>query len=164
MTIAGDPALAPLERLIGTWTTEATHPAMRSVVVHGTAAIEWLEGGRFQIHRTRTDHPDFPDAIWIVGDMRRDRVDGAARAGDAPAPAPSWQMHYFDSRGVFRVYEAAVDDDAWRWWRDVPGFAQRFTGRFADGGDTIVGQSQLREDDVHWTDDLAITYRRQRAS
>jgi hypothetical protein len=69
-------------------------------------------------------------------------------------------MHYFDSRGVFRVYETSVRDESWRWWRDVAGFSQRFTGRFADGGDTIVGRSRLCEDDVHWADDLAITYRR----
>jgi hypothetical protein len=83
--MTADPMLAPLNRLVGTWTTEATHPAMPGVVVHGTVVVEWLEGERFL----------------------------------------------------------------------------RFTGRFADGGDTIVGASQLREDDVHWTDDLAITYRRQ---
>lgn len=161
MKPTADPTLAPLDRLVGTWTTEATHPAMPGVVVHGTAVVEWLEGERFLIHRARTDHPDFPDAISIIGDMERDRVD---RAGDRAArPPSSLRMHYFDSRGVFRDYETRVDDEAWHWWRDVAGFSQRFTGRFADGGDTIVGRSQLREDDVHWTDDLAITYRRQKA-
>jgi hypothetical protein len=69
-------------------------------------------------------------------------------------------MHYYDSRGVFRAYDAAIDETSWRWSREVPGMSQRFTGTFADGGDTIVGLSQLREDDVHWKDDLAITYRR----
>ena len=29
-------------------------------------------------------------------------------------------------------------------------------------GDTIVGRSRLCEDNVHWKDDLAITYRRRR--
>jgi hypothetical protein len=160
--MTADPTLAPLDRLVGTWTTEATHPAMPGVVVHGTAAIEWLEGERFLILRTRTDHPDFPDAISIIGDMEADRVDDG---GDPAPPAPSpWRMHYFDSRGVFRVYETRVTGDAWQWWRDAAGFSQRFTGRFADGGDTIVGLSQLRKDDIHWADDLAITYRRRRGS
>ena len=163
MQTTPDPTLAPLDRLVGTWTTEATHPAMPGVVVHGTAIVEWLEGRRFLIHRARTDHPDFPDAISIIGDMERDRVGGADADGSAAARTPSpWRLHYFDSRGVFRVYETSVDDDAWRWWRNVAGFSQRFTGRFADGGDTIVGLSQLCEDDVHWTDDLAITYRRRK--
>jgi hypothetical protein len=159
--MTADPTFAPLDRLVGTWTTEATHPAMPGVVVHGTARVEWLEGERFLIHRARTDHPDFPDAISIIGDMESDRVEGGAEA--AARTPPSWRMHYFDSRGVFRVYETSVADDEWRWWRDTAGFSQRFTGRFADGGDTIVGLSQLCEDDVHWADDLAITYRRQKA-
>lgn len=42
------------------WATEATHPALPGVIVHGTAVIEWLEGQRFLIHRARTDHPEFP--------------------------------------------------------------------------------------------------------
>jgi hypothetical protein len=71
-------------------------------------------------------------------------------------------MHYFDSRGVFRIFDANVDDETWRVWRESPGFSQRFTGTFADGGDTIAGLWQLREDDVHWNDDLRITYRRRR--
>jgi hypothetical protein len=159
MKITDDPTLAPLNRLLGTWITEATHPAMPGLVVHGTASVEWLEGERFLIVRSRTDHPDFPDAISIIGDMERDRVD---EKGEAPSggEASSWGMHYFDSRGVFRAYETNVADDAWHWWREVAGFSQRFTGRFADGGNTIIGLSQLRRDDVHWADDLAITYRR----
>ena len=69
-------------------------------------------------------------------------------------------MHYFDSRGVFRVYEVSIDDESWRLWRNAPGFSQRFTGTFADGGDAIVGRWQLCQDDVRWDDDLEITYRR----
>jgi hypothetical protein len=41
-------------------------------------------------------------------------------------------------------------------------FSQRFTGTWADGGDTILGRRQLGRDDVHWMGDLAITYRRRR--
>ena len=48
-------------------------------------------------------------------------------------------MHYFDSRGVFRLYEVSIDNEALRIWRDASGFSQRFTGTFADGGDTIAG-------------------------
>jgi len=159
-----EPTFKPLDRLVGTWTTEATHPAAPGVVVRGTVVVEWLEGERFLIHRARTDHPDFPDSISITGLMDQDRMDGAS--GNAPGAATAaggesrLRMHYFDSRGVFRVYEASMDDASWRFWRDAPGFAQRFTGTLADGGDTIVGRSQLCRDGVHWHDDLAITYRR----
>lgn len=48
-----------------------------------------------------------------------------------------------------------------RFWRTAPGFSQRFTGTFADGGDTIVGRTELCQDDTHWEYDLQIIYRRQ---
>jgi hypothetical protein len=146
-----------LRRMLGSWTTEATHPAFAGVVVHGTADVTWLEGERFLIHRARTDHPDFPDSISIIGVMDQDRAEGAAVAEDSGDPLT---MHYYDSRGVFRVYRASFDAHTWRIWRDSPGFSQRFTGTFADGGRTIAGVWQLSEDDAHWNDDLRITYRR----
>jgi hypothetical protein len=140
-----------LERLVGSWTTEATHPALPGVVVKGTAVVEWLEGKRFLIIRSSNDHPEFPDAIAILGVMEHDRAEGASEPG-------AMRMHYYDSRGVFRVYETSIDASAWRWWREAPGFSQRFVGTFVDGA--IDGRSQLCEDDVNWRDDLAITYRR----
>ncbi|MEO7457973.1 MAG: hypothetical protein ABIY52_17080 [Gemmatimonadaceae bacterium] len=149
-----DQTLKLLGRLVGTWTTEATHPMVPGTVVHGTAHVEWLEGERFILFRATTDHPDFPDSLSVIGDMARDRADDAA--------ASQLGLQYFDSRGVFRECGASITATEWRWWRDAKGFSQTFTGTFADE-DTIVGQCQLREDDVHWKDDLAITYRRQRS-
>jgi hypothetical protein len=156
-----EPVLEPLDPLVGAWTTEATHPASPGIVVHGTAVIEWLEGERFLIHRARTDHPDFPDSISIIGDTERDRVDNASHPGPGVTES-RLNMHYFDSRGVFRIYHVSMDDQVWRLWRDAPGFSQRFTGTFADGGDTVDGRWQLCRDDTHWDDDLQITYRRSR--
>jgi hypothetical protein len=155
-----DPTLQLLGRLVGTWTTEATHPAMPGLTVHGSVTVEWLEGERFLIHRARTDHPDFPDSISIIGHTEDDRVDETTHAVPVSAERAPMRMHYYDSRGVYRAYEARIDNVAWRWWREVPGFSQRFNGTFTDGGDTIVGRSELRRDDVHWVDDLQITYRR----
>lgn len=151
-----DPSIVALERLLGTWTTEATHPAMPGVLVRGTVEVSWLEGERFLIHRGRTDHPDFPDSISILGIMDRDRAEGT----NAPDAGPGLRMHYFDSRGVFRDYDASVDDVAFRFSRLAAGFSQRFVGTFADGGATIAGTSQVSPDGTHWDDDLAITYRR----
>lgn len=157
-----EPELERLNRLVGTWTTEGTHPAVPGVVVRGTVTVEWLEGERFLIHRGRTDHPDFPDSISIIGFTDRDRVGDASGAAPGAAGKRDLSMDYYDSRGVFRVYSAGIDNEAWRFWRNAPGFSQRFTGTFADGGDTIVGVSQLCKDEVHWNDDLKITYRRRR--
>lgn len=145
-------------RLVGTWSTEATHPALPGVVVQGHAEIEWLEGERFLIQRSRQDHPDFPSSISLIGSMEDDRVSPGARR--AERHDASLSMHYFDERGVFRVYEAAIDDAAWKLLRQAPGFSQRFVGTFADKGHSISGLWQLCRDDVHWEDDLRITYRR----
>jgi hypothetical protein len=136
-----DHGLAPLHALVGTWATEATHPAYPSTVVTGRATFEWLEGERFLIQRSRTDHPDFPDSIAILG-----------------APEEQLAMHYYDSRGVHRVYGMSVDQGVWRMWRDAPGFSQRFEGTL--GEDTIAGLWQLSRDDSSWDDDLMITFHR----
>jgi hypothetical protein len=161
MTVKAEPRLEPLNRLVGRWTTESTHPMVPGIVVHGTATIEWLEGERFLMQRAHMDHPDFPNSTAIIGFTDRDRVDHAT-GGAAPAGERPLSMHYYDSRGVFRAMQASIDDESWRIWRNDPGFSQRFTGTFADGGDTIVGRWQLCEDDVHWNDDLQITYRRRK--
>ncbi len=122
--------------------------------------VEWLEGARFLIHRARNDHPDFPDSISIVGYVDRDRVDNPS--GGEPNSAENLCMHYFDSRGVFRVYDLSVDDEAWRIWRSAPGMSQRFTVLFSDDGDTLDGRWDLSEDDQNWVRDLRIIYRRRR--
>jgi hypothetical protein len=156
-----NPELNQLGRLVGTWTTQATHPAVPGVVVRGTVEFAWLEGERFLIQRARTDHADFPGFMAVLGVTDKDRVDpGASETTGADESAMT--MHYFDSRGVFRVYDVSIDGEALRIWRNAPGFSQRFTGTFADGGDTIAGTWQLCRDDVNWNDHLAITYRRRK--
>lgn len=134
--------LGPLGRLVGEWKTEMTHPQLPSHVVRGETTFEWLEGELFLIQRSRTDHPDFPDSISVLGD-----TDGL-------------RMHYFDSRGAHRVYEFGFEGGAWKIWRDHPGFSQRFTGNFDDDGNTIDGLWQLAEGDHAYADDLKITFRR----
>lgn len=152
-----------LNRLVGTWTTEATHPALPGLVVQGTAVVEWLEGERFLILRSRNDHPDFPDSISVVGFTDRDRVENGSTEDAAAAIDSPLTMYYFDSRGVFRICDLSVGEQEWRIWRYAPGWSQRFTGTFSGDGDTIAGLWQLRRDDDRWNDDLQITYRRVRA-
>ena len=154
-----DSAFEALGGLVGTWTTEATHPAVPGVV-HGTVFVEWLEGRRFLIHRARTDHPDFPDSVSIIGRMEHDRVQGASSVAPSSGDTPPLRMHYFDSRGVFRVYEVSIDATSWRLWREAPEFSQRFTGTMSARGDVVVGRWQICRDNVNWADDLEITYHR----
>ena len=141
-------------RLVGEWTTEATHPAFPGTTVSGTAAVQWLEGERFLMFRSHNDHPDFPDSISIIGETE------------------GLQWHYFDSRGVHRIYEIRVTEDAWEIVRNVarsdapeigreaPPFSQRLTVTFEDDDNTMQGRSKISFDDETWQDDLQITYRR----
>jgi hypothetical protein len=69
-------------------------------------------------------------------------------------------MLYFDERGVSRKYEVTLRDNTWKWWRNAPGFSQRFTGTLVDGGRTIVGTGELSRDGTMWEKDLELTYRR----
>jgi hypothetical protein len=131
------------QRLVGTWATEATHPMLPGTVVNGQASFEWLEDQRFLIQRAHYDHSEIPDAIAVTG-----IIDGK----------PS--MHYFDPRGVHRVFAVDFTADTWRFWNDAPGFSQRFTATFNDD-DVINGQAELSTDDgITWEPDLTITYRR----
>ena len=135
--------LAAFDSLIGEWTVEATHPMLPSTVVTGRTTYEWLEGQHFLIQRSTMDHPDFPDSISVVGFVD-DELTG----------------HYFDSRGVFRVYRLAMEGDTLRMWRDHPGFSQRLEARLSDDATTLAGVWQLSRDDETWDDDLAITFTR----
>lgn len=138
------PALEPLSALVGVWFVEMTHVKLPDTV-HGQKTFEWLEGGHFLLERSRFDHPDVPDSISIYG------------AGDSDAPLG---VHYFDSRGVLRVSKMSLSDGTWKVWRDAPGFSQRFTGKFGEGGKTIEVSGELSKDGVNWEHDFTHTYTR----
>ena len=137
-----DPALAPFDALIGTWSTEARHPLVDEVV-KGSVTFEWLEGGHFVVLHSHNDHELFPDAISVIG---------ASEAGDELV------MEYFDSRGIRRTYGVSLDGGVLRIWRDQPGFEQRFSAQIAD--DVFEGVFQLAETPGDWQDDMKVTYRR----
>ena len=137
--------LEPFEALIGEWTMEMTHPMLEGSVVHGRTSYEWLEGGRFLIQRSVSDHPQFPDSICVIGVMEGDE---------------DLSMQYFDSRGVHRIYEIAFDGTELMLKRDAPGFDQRGTAKLSDDGSTLTGLYQLNENDQGFRDDLGFTHRR----
>jgi hypothetical protein len=136
-----DPTLEPLDALVGTWATEATHPLVDELVP-GSVRFEWLEGKRFLIQRARNDHELFPDAIWLIG---------AAESGDGLV------AEYFDSRGVRRTYEGSLEDGELRFWGEFPEFAQRFSATLAE--DSFEGRWQLARTPGDWRDDLRVIYR-----
>ena len=147
------PGLPGWQRFIGRWVTEGAHPLLPGQVIRGYTTFEWLAGRQFVLQRSHSDHPDIPDAIAIIG------ATGEPGAVE-PGAGQQLSLHYYDSRGLYRVYTVSLEGDQWRFWRDDPGFRQRFTGRFSADGDTITGQGQMARMGSGWEDDLALTYRR----
>jgi hypothetical protein len=139
----------PLERLIGGWEVEFRMPGVPPA--GGTTTFDWLLGRRFVAQRARADHPDAPEGYMVI-------APDANRLG-------GWLQHYFDSRGVVRIYEMDLDGPVWTLTRTNPDFspldfAQRWVGRFSDDGDTIEGRWETSPDGEDWQLDFHLTYRR----
>ncbi|HKO17193.1 MAG TPA: hypothetical protein VJU87_13225 [Gemmatimonadaceae bacterium] len=140
-----NPALQPLSVLVGAWNTVGTHPLVPGTTFHGRSSFGWLEGGAFLIMHSEIDEPDIPSAIAVFGS---DDTTGEC------------SMLYFDERGVSRRYEVSFRDYLWKWWRDAPGFSQRFTATISEDGRTIVGRGEYSRDGESWEPDLQLTYTR----
>ena len=139
------PGLEALDGLVGGWDTEATHPMLPGAVVGGHSVFEWLDGERFLIARSHMDHPDVPDSISVIGDTE------------------GLRMHYFDSRGVSRIYDMSYAHHVWKMSREAAGpdaFGQRFEWSLSSDRNIIDGRSELCHDGETWQEDLLITYRR----
>ena len=111
--------------------------------VRGRVSFAWIEGGAFLLMRAAVDWAGPSGAVAIIG---RD---------DA---AEDYSMLYFDARGVSRIYGMNLDGGVWRQWRAAPGFSQRFTGTFDDGGRTITARWEKSTDGSHWEHDFDLTY------
>jgi hypothetical protein len=148
-------AIERLQPFIGEWNMEAVFPSsspaagMQATGVARTV-FEYLAGRRFVIQRWELPHPDAPDGIAIIG-WDRDRG--------------SLVQHYFDSRGVARLYEMSFEDGLWKLSRTAADFspldfAQRYTGRISEDGDTIQGRWELSTDGPQWQHDFELNYRK----
>jgi hypothetical protein len=145
------PTLDHLAPLAGEWEIEATHQALPGAVIRGRATFEQLDGGFILIWRACYDHPDIPDSVAIMS---------CDDTGDLRNPSGGCALHYFDQRGVTRLYSLSAEPGVWRFWRNAPGFSQRFTGAFSPDGRSIDGMAELCRDGSTWERDLPITYRR----
>jgi len=155
-----DPALEPLDSLVGTWEMEAGPPDGPSWPGEARVSFEWMEGGKFLIQRWTVDLPEAPDGIAIIG-LRDAPASAEAVAEGLADTDAAYRQHYFDSRGVHRIYDMTLSDGEWRLWRDsLDPFAQRFTGSFSDDGKEIAGRWELAEDVSTWKTDFDLTYRK----
>jgi hypothetical protein len=140
-----NPVLKPFNILIGNWNTTGTHGLVPDTILHGHTSFEWLENGAFLMMRSEIDDPRFPSTIAIFASDDSEQ---------------EYYMLTFDERGVSRKYEVSLHDDIWKWWRNAPGFFQRYEGSIVDGGNTIVGKGELSKDGISWEKDLDLTYKR----
>jgi hypothetical protein len=143
-------SLARLDALIGKWEMEVSFepgyfgPDSPPVTERGgRVTFDWLDGKFFLIQRFAVEHPAAPSGIAVIG------------AGAAPE---AFSQHYYDSRGVARVYEMGLDDGVWTLRRAAPGFWQRYTGVFTADGKTIEGTWQASADGAEWKHDFRLTY------
>ncbi|MEA2380138.1 MAG: hypothetical protein QOH72_109 [Solirubrobacteraceae bacterium] len=139
-----DPAIARLEPLIGRWRIDGAVPVDPAAEPAGEVEFDWLGDKAFVVQRWRTAAPEFPDGQAIIG------------AGEGE----DFVQHYFDSRGVARVYRMSLRDGEWRLWRDGPEFSQRFTGRLSADGTTIAGAWEMARDGKTFERDFGLAYTR----
>ncbi len=140
-------SLEPLDVFVGEWSMAPSFAASGAGAPQARTTFEWLPDRRFLIQRWEVDHPDAPDGIAVIG----------FDAGET-----TLLQHYFDSRGVTRVYEMTFQERVWTLERhaSAPDFSQRFTGTFADDGDTIAGQWERSDDGTSWSTDFGLIYTR----
>ena len=138
-------ALKKLEPLVGEWTIEAKWSDGKPWPGSGRSTFEWHDSGAHLIQRTTVELPEAPDSISIMG---------------CDAANGTYSQLYSDERGVCRIYEMSIGNGEWNLWREGLPFAQRFTGRISDDGQTIAGRWEIAEDGTNYTTDFFLTYRR----
>ncbi|MER6424151.1 hypothetical protein [Streptomyces sp. NPDC001137] len=141
-------ALERLDVLVGEWVVEAEFPGLE--VPPGRSVFEWTLDGRFLIQRMEAPNPA-PDSMAIIA------VD---------PETGGYTQHYYDSRGVVRLYAMTFAEGTWQLLRDTPDFSpldfrQRYTAQVGEDGDTIRGVWEiLRDDSDGWQQDFPLSYRR----
>ncbi|MGO9794036.1 MAG: hypothetical protein ACLP8S_32340 [Solirubrobacteraceae bacterium] len=150
------PELGPLDSPAGAWGIEALFPNMPTG--HGRTTFEWASGGAFLLQRVEllvdrsvVPHDAAPDSIAIIG-----------RAADGNA----YLQHYFDARGVARLYQMTLDAQTWSLTRTTADFtpldfSQRYTGTISEDGQTITGHWDSAPNDSDWQKDFDLVYRRE---
>jgi len=134
--------LDAFEPLVGDWATEADMPGV-DAVIRGRTTFSWLEGGGYLIQHATMEDPIVPKGVMVIGpDAAGERV----------------VQHYFDSRGVARIYDISLEDGVLMLWRDDPDFAQRYTGSFGPDGMTVTGAWERCDDGETWEHDFSLMY------
>jgi hypothetical protein len=136
-----------LDLLAGEWSVEAVIPLLGPEPIRGGAHFERSLDGAVLVERSWMEHPDAPDALAVM----TAEDDG------------TFLQHYFDARGVVRLYRMTLDGTRWTLQRDEADFSplpfhQRFTGALA--GDAIDARWEQSPDGEAWELDFALRFRR----
>ena len=142
----------PLEQLqpfIGEWSVEGKHVALPDAVIRGRSVFDWWGDRAFLIHHSTLDHPDFPDSISVIGATR---------------PDGGLAQHYFDTRGVHRLFDMTFERGVWTLDRKVVGakdFDQRMRATFSADGNSFAAEWEARDSGTHeMRPDLSAVYTR----
>jgi hypothetical protein len=151
MTSSGE-SLQALEPFVGEWSLVAAFKDMPPADAGARVTFEWLPGKMFMIERWEVPVPEAPDGIAIIG--------------ADPGSEGNYLQHYFDSRGVARLYKMSFKDGVWKLRRDEPDFSpldfsQRFTGTFSADGKSVAGSWEISHDGTTWEHDFDLTYTKQ---
>src|SRR5438270_6640767 len=108
------------------------------------SVFEWTLDTQFLVQRSEVQDPKAPNSLAIVA------YDPGRKA---------YRQHYFDSRGVVRLYLMTFNGGTWTLLRDAPDFtpldfSQRFTGTFSPDRNTIRGTWETSSDGVTWAHDF----------
>ena len=145
---------ATLAPLVGTWNLAMILPGEPRPDplpdVGARVTFEWLGDRAFLIERWTVPVPAAPDGIAVLG-----WDEGRA----------TYLQHYFDDRGVARVYAMTFDGRTWTLERTSPDFSpydfgQRFRGTLSQDGDVIDGRWEIADDKVTWRTDFDLVYTR----
>src|SRR5580658_3540606 len=157
MTENRSEALARLDAFIGDWVLEARFPGIQAAPSSAAdegpqvrSRFEWALDQQFLLQRTEVPVPGVPSSLTIVS---------------VNPETGAYTQHYYDSRGVVRLYAMSLADGVWTLTRESPDFTpldfrQRFTGTFSNDGNVISGAWEKRFNGVGWEHDFALTYRR----
>jgi hypothetical protein len=143
-----DQRLARLEPFVGEWRIEApTFALPRELADAARTTFEWTLGGAFLLQQMSFPVPEAPDGLTLIG----------------PDSGDGYTQHYFDSRGIARVYAMTFDGRDWILERHAPDFSelsfhQRWQGTLE--GDSIHGRWETSPDGREWELDFELVYTR----
>jgi hypothetical protein len=137
--------IARLEPLVGEWRLEVpAFPVPEGATARAT--FEWALRGAFLLERDEVSADEAPDGLKVIA-----------------ATDDGYLQHYFDQRGVVRLYAMTFDGREWTLERHAADFSplpfhQRWTATVE--ADLISGRWETSADGRAWELDFELFYHR----